>query len=180
LICLTKLDLDPGMGAVGEMLEVYRQVGYPLVCVSAQTGAGMDELRSRLAGRLSVFVGKSGVGKTTLLNALQPDLDLRTGAVGEGRLGKGRHTTTHLEIFPLESGGSVVDTPGMREFGLWDVSRDDLALYFPEMRPLVGGCKFGLDCRHDSEPGCAIRRAVMDGTISPLRYQSLMRLQEEL
>ncbi len=179
LICITKLDLaQPGSG-LKETLAVYRGIGYEVRGVSVVTGEGFDGLKESLRGRVSVFIGKSGVGKTSLLNALQPGLGLRVRAVGEGKLGKGRHATTHLEMFPLDFGGAVVDTPGMREFGLWDVSRDDLALCFPEMRPLVGRCKFGLDCRHDSEPGCAIRKAVMDGLISPLRYQSLMRLQEE-
>jgi ribosome biogenesis GTPase len=93
--------------------------------------------------------------------------------------GKGKHTTTHLELFPLESGGGVVDTPGMREFGLWQVDESDLALYFPEMRPYIGQCRFGLNCRHDEEPGCAVRRAVMDGAIDPRRYRSFQRLRLE-
>jgi ribosome biogenesis GTPase len=180
LICITKLDLARCESGLEEALGVYRGIGYKVRCVSAVTGEGLDELKEVLRGRVSVFIGKSGVGKTSLLNALQTGLGLRVRSVGEGKLGKGRHTTTHLEMFPLDIGGAVVDTPGMREFGLWDVSEDDLALLFPEMRPLVGRCKFGLDCRHDSEPGCAIRKAVTDGRVSPLRYQSLMHLQEEV
>ncbi|MBI4731479.1 MAG: ribosome small subunit-dependent GTPase A [Chloroflexi bacterium] len=179
LICITKLDLARPESGLEEALAIYRGIGYEVRCVSALTGEGLDELKESLRGRVSVFVGKSGVGKTTLLNAIQPGLGLQVRTVGQGKLGKGRHTTTHLEMFPLDFDGAVVDTPGMREFGLWDVGQDDLALFFPEMRPLVGRCKFGLDCRHDSEPGCVIRKAVMDGAISPLRYQSFMRLQEE-
>jgi ribosome biogenesis GTPase len=118
------------------------------------------------------------VGKSSLLNALEPGLGLRVSAVSE-YTGKGRHTTTHLEMFMLEYGGAIIDTPGVREFGLWDVAEDDLALFYPEMRPYVGRCRFGLDCRHDEEPGCAIRKAVMDGQISPRRYQSYLRLQVE-
>ncbi len=178
-ICITKLDLARSENGLEEALAIYRGIGYQVRCVSAVTGEGLDELKEALRGRISVLVGKSGVGKTSLLNAIQPDLGLRVRTVGEGKLGKGRHTTTHLEMFLLDFGGAVVDTPGVREFGLWDVDHDDLALFFPEMRPLVGQCKFGLDCRHDSEPGCAIRKAVMDGRVSPLRYQSLMQLQEE-
>ena len=120
-----------------------------------------------LKGRVSAFVGKSGVGKTALLNALEPGLGLRVGAVGTGKIGKGRHTTTAAEMVTTAFGADIVDTPGMREFGLCDMDGDDLALFFPEMRPLVGKCKFGLDCSHDEEPGCAIRKAVMAGTISP-------------
>ena len=128
-----------------------------------------------LNGRISALLGKSGVGKTSLLNALQPGLGLRVNQVNE-RTGKGKHTTTALEMFPLDGNdesGTIVDTPGIREFGLWDVDGEDLALYFPEMRPLVGRCRFGLDCRHDEEPGCAIRKAVTDGQISPLSLSQL-------
>jgi ribosome biogenesis GTPase / thiamine phosphate phosphatase len=180
LICVTKYDLAASDDGLDETLDLYRRIGYEVRCVSAVTGAGLDEFKQSLCGRVSVLVGKSGVGKTSLLNALQTGLGLRVRSVGQGKQGKGRHTTTHLEMFPLDFGGAVVDTPGMREFGLWGVGRDDLALFFPEMRPLVGQCKFGLDCRHDSEPGCAVRQAVMDGRISPLRYRSFMHLQEEL
>ncbi len=107
-------------------------------------------------------------------------MGLRVKAVSQGEVGKGRHTTTHLEMFELDFGGRLVDTPGMREFGLWDIQADELASFFPEMESYVGQCKFGLSCSHDREPGCAIRKAVMAGTISPYRYQSYMRLREEL
>jgi ribosome biogenesis GTPase len=148
------------------------------VLTSAFTGKGIDELRRELSNRISVFVGKSGVGKTALLNALQPGLGLRVREVNQVT-GKGKHTTTNLEMFPLESGGAIVDTPGTREFGLWQFE-DDLALLFPEMRPLVGKCRFGVDCQHDEEPGCAIRKAVMQGQINPRRYQSYLLLNKEL
>jgi len=184
LICITKLDLARAAGAgtdesLLEAAEEYRQAGYPVIFTSALNGEGIDELKQALQGRLSVLVGKSGVGKTFLLNTLQPGLGLRIQAVNQVT-GKGRHTTTSQEMVRLEMGGAVVDTPGEREFGLWDVEAGELARLFPEMRPLVGRCRFGLDCRHDEEPGCAIRKAVMGGTISPRRYQSYMRLQEEL
>jgi ribosome biogenesis GTPase len=148
-----------------------------VILISAVTGEGLEDLRDTLRGRISVLLGKSGVGKTTLLNALQPDLGLKTAAISHAT-GKGRHATTALEMFPLHWGGAIVDTPGVREFGLWDIDSDDLALFFPEMRPYIGRCRFGLDCEHDEEPGCAIRKAVMAGQINPQRYQSYLRMKQ--
>jgi ribosome biogenesis GTPase / thiamine phosphate phosphatase len=179
-ICINKIDLTHDDDDLKAALDAYRRIGYAVHLVSAITGEGLDELKQVLKGRLSVFIGKSGVGKTSLLNAIQPGLGLRVKEISRGDQGKGMHTTTHLEMFSLDFGGTIVDTPGMREFGLWDVTKDDLALLFPEMADLVGRCKFGLDCRHDEEPGCAIRKAVVSGSISPHRYQSYMRLMEEL
>ena len=180
LIVINKLDLAWKNAALDEEINIYRRIGYPVLLASAVTGEGMEELKAALQGKLSVFVGKSGVGKTSLLNAIQPGLGLRVKAVSNGELGKGRHTTTHLEMFQLDFGGALVDTPGMREFGLWDIAADELADLFPEMADYVGQCKFGLSCQHDREPGCAIRKGVMAGSISPYRYQSYMRLREEL
>lgn len=182
LICITKLDLvkdgrDVTDADLQAIVDEYRAIGYTVQLVSAQTGEGLAEIKDALTGRVSVFLGKSGVGKTSLLNAIQPGLGQRVCAVSDYN-GKGRHTTTYQEMFPLDFGGAVVDTPGVREFGLWDVEGEDLALFFPEMRPYLGRCKFGADCRHDEEPGCAVRKAVMAGQISPRRYQSYMRLQE--
>lgn len=180
LIVITKLDLAAKNRNLGADIEVYRRIGYPIQWVSSVTGEGIQELKQSLHRRTSVLVGKSGVGKTSLLNAIQPGLGLRVKAVSQGHQGKGRHTTSHLEMFELDSGGRLVDTPGMREFGLWEIASEDLAFLFPEMAGFVGGCKFGLSCQHDREPGCAIRRAVMAGDISPHRYKSYMRLKEEL
>lgn len=184
LVCVTKLDLAlDGNGRIDPQLDEavadYRRIGYPVVLASAFSGAGLDELRQALRGRLSVFLGKSGVGKTSLLNALQPGLGLRVREVSQ-LTGKGRHTTTAMELFPLDFGGSIVDTPGIREFGLWGVDFEDLPHFFPEMRPFIGRCRFGLDCIHDDEPGCAVRKAVMEGMMSPRRYQSYLRLREDL
>ena len=181
LICITKLDLvcdSSGKldGDIQAAVEDYRRIGYPLVLVSAHSGEGLDELRIALQSRISVLLGKSGVGKTSLLNALQPGLGLRVNAVSQAT-GKGRHTTTSLELFSLDFGGGLIDTPGVREFGLWDVDPEMLDECFPEMRPYLGKCRFGLDCAHDEEPGCTLRQAVMDGAISPRRYQSYLRLR---
>ncbi len=183
LVCITKLDLaaDGGPRPAGELereVETYRKIGYPVLLTSVTSGEGIAGLRQALAGRVAVFVGKSGVGKTSLLNALQPGLGLRVNEVNQVT-GKGRHTTTGAELFPFDFGGAVIDTPGVREFGLWDVDEDDLALFFPEMRPHLGRCRFGLDCRHEDEPGCAVRKAVMAGQISPRRYQSYLRLKQD-
>ena len=180
LIVINKLDLAWKNPTLDEEMEIYRRIGYPVLLVSAATGEGIEELKNALRDQLSVFIGKSGVGKTSLLNAIQPELGLRVKAVSSGEVGKGRHTTTHLEMFELDFGGALVDTPGMREFGLWDIAAEELADLFPEMAEHVGQCKFGLSCRHDREPGCAIRKAVVAGGISPYRYQSYMRLREEL
>jgi ribosome biogenesis GTPase len=190
LICITKLDLAPDdqQAEFWRELGYYQKIGYSLVAVSALTGQGLEVLRIALDGRFSVFLGKSGVGKTTLLNALQPGLGLRVNAISQAT-GKGKHTTTHQEMFPFQkktvtpestNTGAIIDTPGVREFGLWDISPHELVLFFPEMSPFVGCCRFGLDCGHDEEPDCAIRKAVMDGQISPRRYQSYLRLKEEL
>jgi ribosome biogenesis GTPase len=188
LICITKVDLaneDAGEiePSLSDVVDMYRQIGYPVVLVSSVNGEGLAEIRQALRGKLSVLLGKSGVGKTSLLNALQPGLGLRVNQVSQVT-GKGKHATTHLEIFPLDENGTytdgaIIDTPGVREFGLWDVHRDELAELFPEMRPYLGGCRFGLDCSHDEEPGCEVRKAVMQGKISPYRWKSYLQLRYE-
>ncbi len=180
LIVITKADLAAQNRELDSDLEPYRRIGYTILQVSSHTGEGLTQLREALRGRSSVLVGKSGVGKTSLLNALQPELGLRVKAVGLGTDGKGRHTTSHLQMFELDFGGRLVDTPGMREFGLWDIAPDELADLFPEMTEYVGQCKFGLSCQHENEPGCAIRKAVTAGKVSPYRYKSYLNLRGEL
>ncbi len=177
LICLTKLDLvDDESGARTEA-DAYRRIGYPTVLTSAATGAGVAEMRAALGGKVSALMGKSGVGKTTLLNAIQPGLGLHVNEVNQ-RTGEGRHTTTQLEMFDLEFGGSVVDTPGLRLFKLWDASAGDLAALLPEMRSYLGQCRFGLKCGHTHEPGCAIKTAVDNGQITSRRYASYLDMKE--
>lgn len=184
MICLTKLDLVDGANdrdkvQLSETIALYRQIGYPVIQVSALTGAGMPAFQAALKDQLSVLVGKSGVGKSTLLNALQPGLALRVNEVSQVT-GKGKHTTTHMELFELESGAAIIDTPGVRAFGLWDIYPDELDGYFPEMRPYLGQCRYRLDCTHDEEPGCAVRKAVMAGEIDPRRWKSYLGLRSDL
>lgn len=181
VICMTKMDLLKNQShrfeqEIMQILEHFSRIGYPVIFTSMRTGEGLDELRSILTERISLVIGKSGVGKSSLLNGLQVGKQLRVGDVNPIS-GKGRHTTTHLEMLPLQGGGAIIDTPGMREFGLWDIPADELAANFPEMQDFLGKCKFGLNCAHDEEPGCAIRRAVLEGYIHPRRYRSYLKLR---
>lgn len=175
LICMTKMDLMKGE-ETEEELSVYEDIGYPVVRSSAITGLALEEVKEALKDRVSVFLGRSGVGKTTLLNAIQPGLDLRVEQVSEAT-GKGKHTTSHLEMFELDFGGSVVDTPGMRELGLWNIDDENMANLFREMRPYIGQCRFGLNCSHTHEPGCAVKEAVKAGEITERRYESYVHMR---
>jgi ribosome biogenesis GTPase len=175
VLVVNKLDLCGDAMARGEF-AVYEQVGYPVLYTSARFGTGVDAVADRLAGRISVVTGPSGVGKSTLLNDIQPGLHLLTADVSDA-LHKGRHTTVTAELHALDGagGGWVADTPGLREMGLWAIPPDQLAWCFPELRELLGRCAFN-DCRHVAEPRCAIRAAVADGRVSEGRYESYRRL----
>lgn len=153
----------------------YERLGYPVVYASAHTGEGIDELRQHLSQKISALAGPSGVGKSSLLNAIQPELGLKVRSVSEAT-SKGRHTTQVRELFPLEMGGYVADTPGIRTLALWDTEPEELDAYFVELRDLVADCQFS-DCTHTHEPGCAVRAAVADGSVSSERYQSYIRLR---
>lgn len=161
-----------------EWEEMYRTAGYRVILASCTTGLGVEEVREVLKGRTTLMSGHSGVGKSTLLNALMPDLDLRTREVS-GWSGKGMHTTTFAEMYDLPFGGAVIDTPGMREFGLVDIDERELSHYFPEMRALISECQFN-DCVHVNEPGCAVLKAVGDGRLSIDRYASYLVILEGL
>lgn len=161
-----------------ERLEVLRDHGVELVLGSADTGKGLAELRGRTRGKTVVFVGHSGVGKSSLLNALHPELDLETGEVRE-RDGLGRHTTTQSSVHLLSGGTRLIDTPGIRQFGLWDLDRRQLAALFPEFRGDTLVCRFS-DCTHVHEPGCAVRVAVELGTIPEHRYQVYRSILDSL
>jgi ribosome biogenesis GTPase len=175
VVVANKVDLV-GLAAARVLFAGYEAIGYPVHYVSAREGIGLEDLADRLVGRVSVVTGPSGVGKSTLLNAVQPGLRIETGAVSEA-VHKGRHTTTSAELHPLTApgGGYVADTPGLRELGLWQVPSDELAWCFPEMRDYLGQCAFN-DCRHISEPRCAVLAAVAAGQISAVRHDSYRRL----
>ena len=179
VVCLNKIDLidSAERQELRSILSAYEQLGYPVVFTSINHSESIQAFRDALRDRFSVIVGASGVGKSSLLNAVQPGLGLRVGEVGL-KTGKGRHTTTLVELFCLEFGGEVADTPGIREVGLWGVDTENLDLYFPEMEPYLGECKY-TDCIHVSEPACAIADAVNTGKISDVRYQSYISLKND-
>ncbi|MFP4227255.1 MAG: ribosome small subunit-dependent GTPase A [Salinivenus sp.] len=156
----------------------YDDLGIPVLLTSAIEGLGLDQVREAFQDQTSVITGPSGTGKSSLLNALEPGLDVETGEVSESTR-KGTHTTTHAELHPLSFGGYVVDTPGIREFGLRDVHPKDLAHFFPDLAPYVNDCKFH-DCTHDHEPGCAIKHAVEQGHVHPDRYESYLHILHSL
>ncbi|QEY65233.1 small ribosomal subunit biogenesis GTPase RsgA [Metapseudomonas lalkuanensis] len=180
LLLLNKADLvdDENGAMLDELLGVYRQLGYPLLEVSARQGGGMEDLMARLDGHISVFVGQSGVGKSSLVNSLLPGVDTRVGALSE-LTGKGTHTTTTARLFHFPGGGELIDSPGIREFGLGHVSRDDVEAGFIEFNELLGTCRFR-DCKHDREPGCALLKALEDGRVHPQRMASYRHILASL
>jgi len=180
LLLLNKADLIDAQNApaLNALLSVYRTLGYPLMEVSAHDGAGIDALKARLDGHVSVFVGQSGVGKSSLVNSLLPGVDTRVGALSE-MTGKGTHTTTTARLFHFPGGGELIDSPGIREFGLGHVSRADVEAGFIEFQELLGHCRFR-DCKHDREPGCALLKALEQGQIQPQRMASYRHIISSL
>ena len=158
-----------------EIFDTYENIGYRVIYTSIETGEGIDELRNALAGKISAFAGPSGVGKSSLLNVLHPKLDLEVGEVSIA-MKKGTHTTVTREMFPLEGGGYVADTPGWKSLALWDTEPEEMEAYFPELRDLVQDCQFS-DCTHTHEPNCAVLAAVKDGRVHPERFDSFLRLR---
>jgi ribosome biogenesis GTPase len=173
-VILNKIDLDPG----DALAERFRRAGYEVLPTSVKTGEGVEALRNRLAGRESVITGPSGAGKSSILNALEPGLLLRVGAVS-AKAQRGTHTTVAAVMVPLSNGGYLVDTPGFSEVGLWGLAPRELADCFPEFRPLVDHCKYA-DCSHTHEPGCAIMAAASTGAIFADRHESYRALLAEL
>jgi ribosome biogenesis GTPase len=173
VIVVNKTDVS-GEDEARRTFAPYVRAGYTVVFSAAKRGVGVDAVRGHLCGRMSALAGPSGVGKSSLLNAIQPGLGLRVAEISEA-LNKGRHTTVTAQLIPLECGGYVADTPGLRELGLWEIDRDNLQFYFPEFEPLLGGCRYPT-CTHVHEPGCAIRTAAAAGEIDPGRYDSYRRM----
>lgn len=178
VLIITKMDVVRGRKhekRLMEMVNIYRDIGYQVVLTSAPENSGIDEVRAKTKDKSTVVIGMSGVGKSTLLNAIQPDLGIAAKAINK-KIDKGRHTTVHLEMFALDDGGSIIDTPGMKLFGLWDVMPDELDWLFLEIRPFVGQCKFGMDCSHTHEPDCVVKDMVEAGDISQQRYDSYVSI----
>lgn len=175
-LVVNKCDLDPAI----DLVRIYEHAGFPVIRTSAETGKGVEELRTLLAGKLTAFTGNSGVGKSSVLNRLAPGLALETGEVSE-KLGRGRHTTRHVELYPLGENTYVADTPGFSSFDtdqMEMILKENLQYSFPDFGPYLGKCRFD-DCSHRKEPDCAVRSAVEAGEIEPSRYDSYLRLYEK-
>jgi ribosome biogenesis GTPase len=172
LIVANKIDL---INKPEEIFGFYEPLGYPVVYTSAYSGEGMDEFKTRLGGKISVMAGPSGAGKSSLLNAIQPGLGLAVNEISAA-MNKGKHTTVVRQLFRLEGGGYLADTPGWKSLALWDTEPEEIDAYFPELAPLVAECQFS-DCSHQHEPGCAVLAALKAGEINPERYESYLRLR---
>lgn len=176
IIIFNKLDLfsDEGLEILKDYQEIYQHIGYPCYQVSATAGTNVGLVKTLLTDKITLFSGHSGVGKSTLINSILPDVDLKTNQVS-GWSDKGKHTTTFAEMFHLPFGGFLIDTPGIRELGVIDIEKQELSHYFPEMKQLMDQCKF-YNCRHINEPGCAVIAALQDGEIEPSRYDSYLSI----
>lgn len=175
-VVLSKCDLQEPE-AMAHFRAIYEGAGYPVIEVSTRTGQGVEEVRAQLAGRTTLLSGNSGVGKSSLIAAIDPTLDIRTGEISESHL-KGRHTTTFSTMYPLLGGGAVIDTPGIKGFGLIDIDDGELWHYFPEMMRVGHDCRF-YNCTHTHEPGCAVEEAVRQGIIAPQRYESYLKMLDD-
>ena len=175
IIVINKADLVD-VADLQPVIGVWAQMGYPILLTSTETGLGVERLKRMVSGRDSVVTGQSGVGKSSLLNAIEPGLQLRVGTVSDENQ-KGRHTTTAAKLIPLENGGHLIDTPGIRQFQLWDVIPEEVAGYFRDLRPFINGCRFP-DCTHTHEDDCAVKWAVADGKLDVRRYESYVQIKD--
>lgn len=176
ILCVNKCDLDPAV----DLMRIYQNAGFTVIRASAQTGEGVDDLRARIQGKLTAFTGNTGVGKSSMLNRLCPELQLATGEVSE-KLGRGRHTTRHVELYKLDDETYVADTPGFSSFDTDQMDvilKENLQYAFPDFGEFMGGCQFH-DCSHRAEPGCAVRAALEEGKLEPTRYDSYLKLYEK-
>ncbi len=174
-LIFNKMDLFVEMPElVDDLIEIYNNIGYPCLKVSAETGSGIEDLKAGMKDKVSLFSGHSGVGKSTIINRIEPGLGLKTAQISAMHL-VGKHTTTFAEMFELELGGYLIDTPGIKEFGPSDIEKAELAHYFPEMLAIVNDCHFN-NCLHVNEPGCAVKAAVEAGTIHPMRYYNYISI----
>lgn len=180
ILVFNKSDLyrDKELEKYRQWKEMYEAVGYPVLLLSAEKNEGIEELKQMLLGKTTLVSGHSGVGKSSLLNRIIPEMSLKTGEIS-GWSGKGQHTTTFAEMFDLPGGGRIIDTPGMREFGLVDIEKQELSHYFPEMRERLNACQFN-NCLHYNEPGCAIKVAVEAGEIAEDRFISYLGILDSI
>ena len=180
LLVLNKIDLleQEQLAEYKSWLAEYQRFGYKVLFVSKQTGEGIEELEAELKDRINIFVGQSGVGKSRLVNALMPQFNVEEGEISENS-GLGQHTTTASRLYHIPTGGDLIDSPGVREFGLWHLEADEITKAFVEFRPFLGGCKFR-DCKHNDDPGCALRQAVEDGEINQIRFDNYHRILESM
>ncbi|AUJ71426.1 small ribosomal subunit biogenesis GTPase RsgA [Pseudoalteromonas sp. NC201] len=180
ILLLNKIDLldQESLEYIDEVLDIYRELGYRVLLVSTRSGEGIDELKHMLEDKNNIFVGQSGVGKSTLVNTVLPNADILTKEVSENS-GLGQHTTTVSRLHHLPSGGNLIDSPGIREFGLWHLDVERVTWCFKEFREFIGGCRFR-DCKHLNDPGCLLREAVDEGKISELRFESYHRILESM
>jgi len=178
VIC-NKIDLDKHEPDTDERLQDFKRIGYRVLQVSAKTGEGLDELRREISGKTSVLTGQSGVGKSSLINALEPGLNIREGSLNE-KYDRGVHTTTMSLMFELSDGTRLIDTPGVRLFVPDGIKKEEIILYMKEFAPLAGKCSFGMSCSHKTEPGCKIMEAVHAGIIHEDRYESFLRIRDDI